>query len=123
MNTVVARTCTELRRDHVHEAGDAKPLSEFRSVPGYVLLGDPGAGKTTAFMSESGALGDAAEFIRARDFITLDFDSHPEWRDKTLFIDGLDEMRSGGVDSRIPLDEIRNRLDRLGRASFPPLMS
>ena len=33
-------------------------------------------------------------------------DSHPEWRERTLFIDGLDEMRAGATDARIPLDEI-----------------
>ncbi len=117
MNTVVARTCTEIGPDGA-TIGNAGPLSEFRDYAAYVLLGDPGAGKTTEFKSERRALGDSAEFISARDFISLDLDSHPEWRDNTLFIDGLDEMRSGAVDSRVPLDEIRNRLDRLGGPKF-----
>ena len=117
MNTVVARTCTEIGPGGA-TLGTARLLSEFRDYAAYVLLGDPGAGKTTEFKSERKALGDSAEFISARDFISLDLDSHPEWQDKTLFIDGLDEMRSGAVDSRVPLDEIRNRLDRLGRPKF-----
>ena len=56
--------------------------------------------------------------VSARDFITLDPASHPEWRDKVLFIDGLDEMRAGRQDSRLPLDEIRNRLERLRPPGF-----
>ena len=112
MSTPVARTCTEI------STGEAQPLSAYQSVPACVLLGDPGAGKTTEFRTEHRRLGDVAAYVKARDFIHLDLDSHPEWKDRTLFIDGLDEMRAGATDARIPLDEIRNRLDRLGRPSF-----
>lgn len=112
MSIPVARTCTEL------STGEAEQLSVYRSVPAYVLLGDPGAGKTTEFRTERRRLGDVAAYVKARDFVRLDLDSHPEWRDRTLFIDGLDEMRAGATDARIPLDEIRNRLDRLGRPNF-----
>ena len=94
------------------------PWHAFRSVPAYVLLGDPGAGKTTAFEVECEALGDSACPISARDFLALDMDRHPEWRDKTLFIDGLDEVRAGTDDVRTPFDAIRNRLDALGRPRF-----
>ena len=120
MNITVARTCTEIRpgSDGRVEFGESKPLGTFRSLQAYVLLGDPGAGKTTEFERESQALGETAEFVRARDFISLDLDSRPEWRGRTLFIDGLDEMRAGAADARLPLDEIRNRLDRLGRPRF-----
>jgi len=110
----VARTCTEItpgRTDH-------RPLEAFRAVPAYVLLGDPGAGKATEFRGECADLGDRATYVTARDFVALDLDSHPEWQGTTLFIDGLDEMRAGASDARVPLDEIRNRLDRLGRPSF-----
>ncbi len=41
-----------------------------------------------------------------------------EYQGETLFIDGLDEMRAGGGDSRIPLDDIRKHLARLGRPRF-----
>ena len=60
----------------------------------YVLLGEPGAGKTTAFHEEARAAG--CEAIPARDFIAID---RPEWRGWTLFIDGLDEMRAGSTAS------------------------
>ena len=120
MRITVDRTCAEIgpSSDGRSEVGVSQPLSTFRSLPAYVLLGDPGAGKTTEFKRQCQELGDAAEYVRARDFIRLDLESHPEWRDTTLFIDGLDEMRAGAADSRIPLDEIRNRLERLDHPTF-----
>ena len=60
MNTAVGRTCTELGDDaSFGTVGidllyvDGRPLDEFRTRPAYVLLGDPGAGKTTEFDRES----------------------------------------------------------------------
>ena len=120
MSSRVDRTCTELDADSslgvIHS--ETQPLSAFRHTPAFVLLGDAGSGKTTEFKGESEALVGSAEFLSARDFTTLDVDSHPEWRHKTLFIDGLDEMRAGTSNSLRPLDQIRNRLDRLGRPNF-----
>ena len=118
MTQVVTRTCTIVPRRASGYAteGRSDSLHAFRSEPAYVLLGDPGSGKTTAFDCERKALGDAAILRDARDFLTLDMD--PEWRDKTIFIDGLDEVRAGSSDTRTPLDAIRSRLDALGRPSF-----
>ncbi|MDE2987125.1 MAG: hypothetical protein OXT70_03610 [Chloroflexota bacterium] len=45
-------------------------------------------------------------------------EQHQEWRGKTLFIDGLDEVRAGSTDARSALDEIRRRLNALGRPRF-----
>ena len=120
MSLPVARTCTEVPPEGVSGIGasTAKPLSAYRSKSAYVLLGDPGSGKTTEFVRESEALGDTAAYVTARNFVKRDLDSHPEWRDRTLFIDGLDEMRAGVSDARVPLDEIRSRLERLGTPSF-----
>lgn len=120
MSLTVARTCTELHapdEDQLRER-DSRPLASYRDVPAYVLLGDPGAGKTTAFRTECEALGAEAFFITARDFTTFDPDDHPEWRSKTLFIDGLDEVRAGTQDARTPFDTIRAKLDKLGRPRF-----
>ena len=116
----IPRTCTELRRDAEGRVvpTDAQPLAAFRDCPAYVLLGDPGMGKTTAFRAEQDALGDAAVFITARDLKTFDVDQHPEWRGKTLLIDGLDEVRAGTSDRRLPIDEIRSKLDQLGKPPF-----
>ena len=120
MTKPVPRTCTEITQNEPDHRGERKsrPLKEFRSKPAYVLLGDPGAGKTTAFEVESGELGEEAVPISARDFITFSVSSHPEWRGKTLFIDGLDEVRAGSSDALSAFHEIRTRLDDLGRPCF-----
>ena len=120
MTKPVPRTCTEITQNEPDHRGEKKsrPLKEFRSKPAYVLLGDPGSGKTTAFEVESRELGEEAVLIDARRFIRSDLNSHPEWRDKMLFIDGLDESRAGQSDARTPLDSICNRLEKLGRPSF-----
>lgn len=109
----IPRTCTRLT-----DQQESKPLSDYRIEPAYVLLGDPGSGKTTAFQAEWKALGDEAHYITARDFTTFDPDNHPEWDGKTLFIDGLDEVRAGSLDARTPFEVIRRHLDALGKPSF-----
>lgn len=117
----VGRTCTRIE---VREAGDQEvaaaeagaPLSAFRSERAYVLLGDAGSGKSTEFRAECEQLGDAAVRCTARDFVTLEVES--ERRYKTLFIDGLDEIRAGAADGRPALDEIRTRLDQLGWPNY-----
>lgn len=118
--TIVDRTCTEVHRhgDGLDRGRTARPLADYRDLPAYVLLGDPGAGKTTCFKQECEQAGDAAKFISARDFVTFDVESRPEWRGRTLFIDGLDEVRAGTSDGRTALDRVRARLDQLGRPRF-----
>ena len=138
MTARVPRTCTEIRDDHHtgaserpvgdsidwrglpggHESGagsdGSHTLDDYRESDAYVLLGAPGAGKTTEFRHEAAHVG--GHYVTARDFLT--FDDRPEWRGTTLFIDGLDEMRAGSPDGRTPLDGIRRRLDALGRPRF-----
>ena len=88
-----------------------QPLREWRLLPAYVLLGDPGAGKSEAFRMEA-ATDPSAQYITARDFIAgIGIRSGVN----TFYIDGLDEERAGGRDGRSKLDEIRARLDCLGR--------
>ena len=82
-----------------------------------MLLGDPGLGKSTSFEIEAASDPDSV-LICARDFITFDANNQKNWQGKTLFIDGLDEIRVGGSDPRMRLDQIRENLDRLGRPSF-----
>ena len=96
------------------EPGRSRPLEAFRESAAWVLLGAPGAGKTTVFETEAERA--RGHYVTARDFLT--FDDKPEWRDTILFIDGLDERRAGAVDGRTPLDAIRARLDALGRPGF-----
>ena len=117
---IVPRTCTEISagNEDQHREKESQLLEAFRDAPAYVLLGDPGAGKTTAFEAECAALRENACLVTARDFLTFDPQSHPEWRNKTLFIDGLDETRVGANDARTPFDQIRRRLDALGKPRF-----
>jgi len=116
MKHIVQRTCTEVsgkgENDRLHI--ESQSFSEYQRLPAYVLLGDPGAGKTTAFKQE--AEQKDACYVTARDLIT--FQDRLEWHGKILFIDGLDEIRAGTSDTRTPFDAIRTRLDSLGCPRF-----
>ena len=120
MTTIVERNCTEVVKNDRTQEDDivSVRLSELRSATAYVLLGEPGLGKSTALKQKCERAEEPAELVDARDFLTLDLDLHPELHGKTLFIDGLDEVRTGAVDARTALDEIRHRLDALGRPKF-----
>lgn len=108
---LVPRRAVELSPD---SRGAPQPLSAWRGAGAYVLLGEPGAGKTKAFEVE--AHETEGEYTSARDFITLR--SRKFKADAPIFVDGLDEIRSGSVSHRVPLDDIRRRLDDLGRPAF-----
>ena len=108
---IVPRTVTEVRSDDTPARTRAK-LSDFRDERFYVLLGSPGAGKTTAFKAEAEP-DDDSDFIRARDVVRAHSRPRSDWLGKTLFIDGLDEIRAGKQDVREPLDCILDCLARL----------
>ncbi len=120
MKARVCWSCTEVpQSDAGEERGEeSKPLREFRDRSAYALLGDPGSGKTNAFEAECDALGGDSHCVTARDFLTFEPHDHPEWSGKTLFIDGLDEVRVGSADVCRPFDTIRQKLDALGKPRF-----
>ena len=113
----IERTCTEIRYgsegnlDHIDHN---KFLSDYKTQDAYVLLGEPGAGKTKSFEHEANEPN--CKYIKARELIA--FDTQKEWISKTLFIDGLDEVRIGSTNGHIPLDAIRNKLIKLGKPKF-----
>ncbi len=67
-------------------------LSDYLAQPNIVLLGDPGAGKSHTFRDLAARSG--GRFLTARAFLTLPVRNSGE----VLFIDGLDERRSGRGD-------------------------
>lgn len=110
MGVTISRSCAEDQRNE-----DPHPLSDYRDASiSYVLLGEPGAGKTKCFLEERKQ--PACEYVVARKFTRAQ--NIDEWKNKTLFIDGLDEMRAGGGDGRIPLEDICTRLKELGNPPF-----
>ena len=123
MTYFAPRTCTEIGKNDEDGSPSgreqpsehpSRPLEDFRESHAYVLLGGPGAGKTAAFRREAERTG--GRYVTARDFTT--FDDKPEWHEGTLFLDGLDEVRAGSSDGRAPFNEIRAKLDKLGRPRF-----
>ncbi len=116
MMSVVSRTCTEFRGYDSRDGSESssRPFEDFRESGACVLLGAPGAGKTTVFRQEAERTGGC--YVTARNFVTLD--DRPEWQDATLYIDGLDEMRAGTSDGRTPFDNLCKKLDQLGRPRF-----
>lgn len=95
------------------ESNQPLELAEFRAERAWVLLGEPGAGKSTALKNEAEQTG--GQYLRIDEFIDLDPD--PAWQGKTLFLDGLDEVRASGARTRLLL-QLRNRLCRLGKPPF-----
>ena len=112
---LVDRTVSRWQDDRWVSEGEK--LSDFRSARAYVLLGEAGTGKSTAFEEEKRNDRNAVE-VMARRFIRRSLEAHPEWRDATLLIDGLDEVRAGGGDLREPLDSLVCRLEKLGNPRF-----
>lgn len=84
-------------------------INDFFGFHVFVVLGEPGLGKTTSF-EYAAKQEDGAEFVRIGEFLTAPKLDH--LRGKTLYLDGLDEHRSraNGVDV---MDAIISRLKTL----------
>ena len=118
MTPIVNRTvCLIEPRDDPRLGKEELSLSDFESDHGYVLVAEPGMGKTTEFDEESGRVH-ANPTIPASRFISRNLESHPNWRQGPLFIDGLDEVRIGSGNPRVGLDKIIKHLEVLGNPQF-----
>ncbi len=101
------------QQQRILETPEAEDLKTFRSLAAWVLLGEPGAGKSTAFEQEAQATG--GQWLRIAEFINANLDA--DRQGKTLFLDGLDEVQSsGGADSTIV--KISEQLKLLGKPPF-----
>lgn len=103
-----------VRRLSANEQSDeTRPLDELRDLAAWVLLGEPGAGKSIAFEQEK--LATDGHYISIAKFLSDDPD--PAWQGKTLYLDGLDETRASGGDTSILL-KVRAHLRKLGKPKF-----
>ena len=108
------RTCTAVdEAAGIVRGGGHASLGAYSDAAAYVLIAEPGAGKTVAFETEAARQGAIYETVR--NFLRV---NKSEWRGKTLFLDGLDESRAGPRDARTPLDDVVTKLDSLGRPPF-----
>jgi hypothetical protein len=73
---------------------NVRPFSSCLTAVNLIVLGDPGAGKTEIFRQSAAATD--GHFITVRNFLNTPAEVLP--RDKALWIDGLDETRSGRGD-------------------------
>lgn len=115
MNIRVSRTVVEVAIGKPGEDRADRPIEAYAECSAFVLLGEAGAGKSTEFRRVAEETKDG-HYLTARNFLALAV--HPGWRNRTLFIDALDERRAGSQDRRAPLDEIRSKLDQLDRPRF-----
>ncbi len=111
---IVPRHVRKISEDGVSRAENPiQLLSEFRDMAAWVLLGEPGAGKSVAFKEEAGATDGV--WISIAKFLSDDPDVR--WQGKTLFLDGLDETRASGGDVGVLL-KLRAHLRKLGNPPF-----
>lgn len=89
-------------------------LDAVRNLAAWVLLGEPGSGKTEAFKKEAEATG--GKYIRISEFI--DTNEMTDLQGQILFLDGLDEIRASSFDNDSLLYKIKAKLQQLGKPHF-----
>lgn len=90
------------------------PISRYSGTRAWVLMGDPGAGKTDVFKTLAKA--ENGYYVEARNFVELD--DHPLTENSLIFIDGLDEISAGTAMGFTALGRIRAKLQKLGTPRF-----
>ena len=120
MKPFIQRTVSEIGRDGLVADRQNVSISTYRTTPAWVLLGDAGSGKTRQFeyeVEQCNARGECARYITARDFVVLE--GYPsQYKNTTIFIDALDEVRATMHESQWCFDLIRRYLYRLGKPKF-----
>ncbi|WP_130472031.1 NACHT domain-containing protein [Candidatus Magnetaquicoccus inordinatus] len=91
------------------------PLSAFFSEAAFVLLGEPGMGKTECFI-QAAREEKNAHYYKVRAFLRNE--NKDEYADKVLYLDGLDEQRAKESDGRAILDRIIGKLKDLDNPRF-----
>ena len=118
MRVIVKRTVSLIEpKDNGRFGKEALRLRDFETAHSYVLLGEPGMGKSTEFDEEACRIH-ADPIIPAHEFIRRKPNFPPEWQKGPLFIDGLDEVRVGAGDPRDALNKIIEQLEALGKPQF-----
>jgi hypothetical protein len=111
----INRSIIEVTEDDDRSDVSGTTVDLIRGEHAYVLLGDPGLGKTTVFTQEAEAIGE--KIIPARVFLELEFDRE-SCLGRTLFIDGLDETRAHTQGEGTVLGGICRKLQALGVPRF-----
>lgn len=109
MTLAIERWVRERRQDDT--LSEPTRFETYRSLQVWVLLGDPGSGKTTTFQMLADAEGGTR--VSASDFLDL---TPPEGYRAPLFIDGLDE--AAAHEGKSPIGRIRSKLQQLGTPQF-----
>lgn len=76
------------------EGGEIGAFNVHQGTANLILLGDPGAGKSSLFQAAAQAWN--GHFLSVRDFLNTPTDALP--RDRPIWIDALDETRAGRSD-------------------------
>lgn len=109
MRLAIERTVCARKQDG--SLSEPRSLADYQSLRAWVLLGDPGAGKTTTF--ETLAEQEGGEYLKASDFLEL---TPRDGYRRPIFIDGLDE--AAALEGQSPLGQIRRQLSALGTPPF-----
>jgi hypothetical protein len=110
--TFIPRRVVRRAGSSIQEEG---PIAAFRNLDAYVLLGEPGAGKSHLLRHE--AQDDpTGRYTTVRAFLRDPIDEFD--RNRTLYIDGMDEQRASTGSVNGPLDAMITKLQQLGKPRF-----